>query len=544
MRSRIPIPIKKLLKDAETENLKMQSGTATQTGSQNQSAQSQQGKQISADLKSNIDTIKQELGNSSDIVIREFKAGENREIPLCIIFTEGLSNTDANQNFILDTLMEKIRFANLNPKVIQSLDWLDVLQSTSLPVGSITEISDFKKLFLHVLSGDTILLMDGMPKGIVLSLRGWADRGVQEPSSQTVVRGPKDGFSETLRTNTALIRRRIKDPNLRLETKQIGSKTQTDVSIMYLKGVANDKIVAEVKKRLDAIKIDAVLESGYIEELIQDETLTPFPTIINTERPDAVAAAILEGRVAILVDGTPFVLIVPALFVHFFQSSEDYYQRADISTLIRLLRYLAFFLAMLSPSAYIAVTSFHQEMLPTPLLISLAAQREGVPFPALVEALIMEFTFEILREAGLRMPRAIGSSISIVGALVIGQAAVEAGIVSAMMVIVVSITALSSFIFPAYNMAITIRMLRFLFMILAATFGLFGIILGLILLVLHLNSLRSFGIPYLAPTAPFILQDQKDNIVRLPHWFLFSRPRLINQKNMDREDTTAPKPPN
>jgi spore germination protein KA len=388
-----------------------------------------------------------------------------------------------------------------------------------------------------------MLLMDGSPKGIALGSREWVDRGVQEPSSQTVVRGPKDGFTETLRTNTALIRRRIKDPNLWLETKQIGEKTQTDVAIMYLKGVANDKTVSELQSRLNRIKIDAILESGYIEELIQDEVYTPFPTVYNTERPDAVAAALLEGRIAIFVDGTPFVLIVPALMVHFFQSSEDYYQRADIATLIRILRYFSFFLALLTPSLYIAVSTFHQEMLPTPLLISLASQREGVPFPAFVEAMMMEVVFEILREAGVRMPRAIGSSISIVGALVIGQAAVEAGFVSATMVIIVSLTAICSFVFPANSMAMAFRMLRFLFMILAATFGLYGIILGLIVMVLHLNSLRSFGLPYLAPNAPFILQDQKDNIIRLPHWSLLKRPRLISKNDTDRGDVSAPKPP-
>jgi spore germination protein KA len=515
-----------------------------QTESQNQSSQTQTEDPIFSDLKANLDFIKESLGNSSDITLREFQAGEKGEHKLAVVFTEGLSNTDAIQSFILDTLMEKIRYANLGQNVANTGSWDYILKSVSIPVGSLKEICNFQKLFFHLLSGDTILLMDGYHKCLAISLKGWADRGVQEPSAQTVVRGPKDGFSETLRTNTALIRRRIRDPNLRLETKQIGTKTQTDVSIMYLKDVANEKTVSEVKNRLNKINIDSILESGYIEELIQDEVYTPFPTVFNTERPDAVAAAILEGRIAILVDGTPFVLIVPALFAHFFQSSEDYYQRADIATAIRLLRYFSFFLSLLTPSAYIAVTTFHQEMLPTPLLISLAAQREGVPFPALVEALIMEITFEILREAGLRMPRVIGSSISIVGALVIGQAAVEAGIVSAMMVIIVALTAITSFIFPAYNMSIPIRMLRFLFMILAATFGLFGIILGLILMVLHLNSLRSFGIPYLAPNAPFILQDQKDNILRMPHWALFARPRLINQKDIKREDTTIPKPPN
>ncbi|WP_226529456.1 spore germination protein [Metabacillus niabensis] len=498
--------------------------------------------QISSNLHWNLSYIKEVIGNSSDIIIRDFKAGQSGLIDLGLIYTDGLADKSFVQDFVLDTLMVQIRNAEVDRPDIHT-DLFEFIKAQTLPIGEIKEIVHFETLFFHFLSGDTILLMDGFPKCLAIGSRGWTDRGVQEPSSQTVVRGPKDGFSETLRTNTALIRRRIKDPNLWLETKQLGKKTKTDVAIMYLKGVATDKVVKEVHTRLDKIKIDAILESGYIEELIQDSTFTPFPTVFNTERPDTVAAAILEGRVAILVDGTPFVLVVPALLINFFQASEDYYQRADIATLIRLLRYLSFFLALLTPSAYIAVTTFHQEMLPTPLLISLAAQRDGVPFPAIVEAILMEITFEILREAGVRMPRAVGSAISIVGALVIGQAAVEAGIVTATMVIVVSLTAISSFVSPTFNMGIAVRILRFGFMILAGTFGLFGIILGLIAMVLHLSSLRSFGIPYLSPNAPFILQDQKDNFFRLPHWALFARPRLISQKDTDREDTPSPKPP-
>lgn len=558
LKSRVPIPLRKLIEDKQSVKNKQKQEDLNQSGnpnssktknqdqnpvqSQNRSKDSKnhQTKLISPDLQFNIDHIKKKLGNSSDIVIRNFQAGKNGEIKLGIIYTDGLTDSASIQDLILDTLMVEIRNADLEVAVP---DCFEIIKSQTLPVGGIVEITDFQKLFNHVLSGDTMLLMDGSPKGLALGSRGWVDRGVQEPSSQTVVRGPKDGFTETLRTNTALIRRRIKDPNLWLETKQIGEKTQTDVAIMYLKGVANDKTVSELQSRLNRINIDAILESGYIEELIQDEVYTPFPTVYNTERPDAVAAAILEGRIAILVDGTPFVLIVPALMVHFFQSSEDYYQRADIATLIRVLRYLSFFLALLTPSLYVAVSTFHQEMLPTPLLISLASQREGVPFPAVVEAMLMEVVFEILREAGVRMPRAIGSSISIVGALVIGQAAVEAGFVSATMVIIVSLTAICSFVFPANSMASAFRMLRFLFMILAATFGLYGIILGLIVMVLHLNSLRSFGLPYLAPNAPFILQDQKDNIIRMPHWSLLKRPRLISKNDTDRGDVSSPKPP-
>ncbi|MEY9868015.1 spore germination protein KA [Peribacillus sp. B2I2] len=560
MKSRVPIPLKKLIEDKQSVNNKKQHADLNQSGNPNsskteknnqtlqaknrsQDSNNDHTKLISSDLQFNLDHIKKTLGNSSDIVTRDFQAGKNGEIKLGIVYTDGLTDSASIQDFILDTLMVEIRNSDLDVKVLNPSDCFEMIKSHSLPVGGIVEITEFQKLFHHVLSGDTMLLMDGSPIGIALGSRDWVDRGVQEPSSQTVVRGPKDGFTETLRTNTALIRRRIKDPNLWLETKQIGEKTQTDVAIMYLKGVANDKTVSELQSRLNRINIDAILESGYIEELIQDEVYTPFPTVYNTERPDAVASAILEGRIAILVDGTPFVLVIPALMVHFFQSSEDYYQRADIATLIRILRYLSFFLALLTPSLYVAVSTFHQEMLPTPLLISLASQREGVPFPAFVEAMLMEVVFEILREAGVRMPRAIGSSISIVGALVIGQAAVEAGFVSATMVIIVSLTAICSFVFPSNSMAMAFRMLRFLFMILAATFGLYGIILGLIVMVLHLNSIRSFGLPYLAPNAPFILQDQKDNIIRMPHWSLLKRPRLIGKNDTDRGDVSSPKPP-
>nr|WP_263327768.1 spore germination protein [Neobacillus sp. Marseille-Q6967] len=562
MKTRTPIPFKKFVQDKHEEKLKKQlknqgqietlsqdqkqEQVQEQDSAQNkyQSSQTKETILISSDLKSNIEYIKKTVGNSSDIVIREFQAGQKGEIKISIIFTDGLTKSDELQDFVLNTLMIEIRNADLSTMDMDPSNLFNLIKNHSLPVAGVSDITDFQNLFLKLLSGDSILLLDGCSKAISISLRHWADRGVSEPSSQTVVRGPKDGFTETLRKNTALVRRRIKDPNLWIETHQIGTKTQTDVSIMYLKGVANDKTIAEVQRRLNQISIDAILESGYIEELIQDEAYSPFPTVYNTERPDAVAAAILEGRIAILVDGTPFVLVVPALFVHFLQASEDYYQRADIATLIRLLRYLSFFLALLTPSLYIAVTTFHQEMLPTQLLISLASQREGVPFPALVEAIMMEITFEILREAGVRLPRAVGSSISIVGALVIGQAAVEAGIISATMVIIVSLTAISSFVSPNFNMSISVRILRFLFMLLGASFGLFGIILGLIVMVLHLNSLRSFGVPYLAPFAPFILMDQKDSIIRMPHWSLFSRPRLISQKDIKREDTPSPKPSN
>lgn len=490
---------------------------------------------IKASLQDNIRHVQNVLGNSGDVVIREIQIGDNGQIRAGIIYVDGLVDTTSVQNFLMETLMistSKTEWAN---HITSCENLPQFLRDSILTVGDVREITDFGILFAFLLSGSVILLLDGYEQGLSIAMGGGEARQVSEPSSETVIRGPREGFTERLGTNTALIRRRIKDPNLWLEFRQIGKVTKTDVALAYIKGIVNDKVVEEVRRRLDRIDIDSILESGYIEELIQDETFTPFPTMANTERSDVAAAELLEGRVLILVDGTPFVLIAPALFVGFFQAAEDYYQRADISTLLRLLRFISFFIALLGPSLYIAITTFHQEMLPTQLLIGLAAQREGVPFPAFFEALIMEITFEILREAGVRMPKAIAQAVSIVGTLVIGTAAVDAGIVSAAMVIVVSITAISTFVLPAFNMSISVRMLRFPLMALGASFGIFGVIVGLIALVLHLCSLRSFGVPYMSPLAPMIPADQKDALFRFPHWALKTRPRLINQKNIVRE---------
>ncbi|WP_394231481.1 spore germination protein [Niallia oryzisoli] len=498
---------------------------------------------IPPDVSNVLTGIRQTMGNSTDIITRQFKTGKNGLIEIGIVYIDGLADKNFIQDFIIEPLMTDLRITKLDFEVNKQTNLFEVIKDFNVAGGDMKVISDLKLLYSNMLSGDTIILVDGYSKAFAVSSRGWEMRGLEEPSSQTVVRGPKEGFTETLRINTSLIRRRIKNTNLWIETLSVGEKTQTDVALLYIKGIANDKIIQEVRNRMNKINIDAILESGYIEELIQDESYTIFPTIHNTERPDAACGSLLEGRIIIMVDGTPFVLIVPALFIEFFQSSEDYYQRADISTLLRLLRFLCLFLALLTPSAYIAVTTFHQEMLPTRLLISLAAQREGVPFPAIVEAIMMEITFEILREAGVRMPRAVGPAISIVGALVLGQAAVEAGVVSATMVIIVSLTAIASFVSPTFNMGIAIRILRFVFMILAATFGLFGIIIGLIIMVAHLASLRSFGVPYLSPMAPFIAGDQKDAILRIPLWGMLSRPRLISQKDIKRENSSSPKPP-
>lgn len=485
---------------------------------------------VDISIKTNIDWITNRLGNSTDLTIRYFKMGEKDSRAAAVLFLEGISDAPK----MLESIVTAVRdHAN------QELHWLvvdgeDFMDRLILPAGSVKRANNMTDILKAILFGDTVILLEGWEYGVLASSRKMEDRGIEEPSNEPVVRGPRDGFNETLRTNTSLIRRRIKDPNLWMESMQIGRSTQTDVAIMYLNGVASQMVIDEVRMRLKAIDVDGILESGYIEEFIQDKTFTPFPLVYTTERPDVVAAELLEGRVAILVDGTPFVLIAPAMLIQFLQASEDHYQRWDFATFIRLIRYVSLGITLLAPALYIAITTFHQEVLPTQLLMSLAAAREGVPFPAFIEALLMEMTFEILREAGVRMPKTIGQAVSIVGTLVIGQAAVEAGLVSPAMVIVVAITAISNFVLPSYSIAISFRMLRFFMMILAGTLGFFGILLGLLAAVFHLCGLVSFGLPYMSGFAPFHLNDQKDAILRVPRWAMFTRPSYIKDRNFTR----------
>lgn len=485
---------------------------------------------LNTSLAKNIKVIQNTLGHSNDIIIREITIGEAEPHRLAIISIDGLSDKTMISDSVIDKLMANIE----EDQEIEITTINQYVRSSYLTVGDVMNIENFTSLYHAILNGETVILLDGFAEGIVTSTKSAKDRAVTEPSTESVIRGPRESFTETLRTNTALIRRKIKSPNLWIKSRVIGEVTQTDVAVMYIHGIASDKIVTEVLARLDRINIDGILESGYIEDFIQDSKNSMFPTVYNSERPDVIAGELLDGKIAILVDGTPFVLVVPALFTSFLQSAEDYYQHWMISSLVRILRFFGISLALVAPSLYVAITTFHQEMLPTPMLISIASQREGVPFPAVVEALIMEIAFEVLREAGLRMPRTIGPAVSIVGTLVIGQAAVDAGVVSAVMVIIVALTAICSFLFPAYGLSNTIRVLRFPLMILAAMFGLFGVMFGIMVIILHLCSIRSFGVPYLSPFAPLIIQDQKDAFFLLPRRRLLTRPRLVNQKNIVR----------
>ena len=492
---------------------------------------------ISPDLDVNLEFLKKIMGINSDVIFRQFQLTTDFT-RAAVIYVDGL----ADRNIINDNILKPLMLGfNQNDGNL-----LDRVKNIGATVSDAKDARTMDQLVACILYGDVALIIDGQETALMFSIKGWASRGISEPQSEVLVRGSREGFTEDLRTNTTMIRRRLRSPNLVFEDLSIGRVTSTGVLIAYIKGIAEPQMVSEVKARLQKIDIDGVLESGYLEEFIEDSPYSPFPQILHTERPDRVAANLLEGRVAVITDGTPFVLLAPAEFITFMQSPEDYNERYIISTSIRWLRYIAFGISLLLPSLYIAITTFHQEMIPTRLLISLAAAREGVPFPALVEALALEFTIEALREAGIRLPRAVGQAVSIVGALVIGQAAVQAGVVSPLMVIVVAITGIASFMNPSFSIALTMRLLRFPIMLLAGTLGLFGVMVGVLAILIHLAGLRSFGVPYLASLAPLHAGDLKDVAVRAPWWAMDKRPTETGKQNPTRQSPaqkpSAPEP--
>lgn len=489
---------------------------------------------ISKNLNENIIKLKNEFGHNSDLEVNYFEFANDTDLICARLYIKSLIDKNIVNSLSLALAQLKYEYRNIKSDI--NIDLICYFSG----LAESKEGFDYETLYANLLSGNTVFLIDGCNKFFAVITNTDEGRSVEEPTSQSIIRGSKDGFTEKIDSNILLIRKRIKNKALRVENLSVGSVTKTAISLMYIYNIAKAEIVQEIRTRLNNIEIDAILEGGYIEELIKDDRYSLFPTFLNSEKPDSVAAALLEGKVAILINGTPYVLTAPALMVEFLQSSEDYYHHYIVSSIMRFFRFIAFFLTLLVPATYIAVTTFHQEMIPTPLLISIAAQREGVPFPALIEALLMEFTFEILREAGIRMPRAIGPAISIVGALVLGQAAVEAGIISAAMVIVVSITAISSFAIPNYEMSNAIRVIRFALMFLAGVLGLYGVFMGLIVMTLHLCKIKSVTVPYLTPIAPKIKGGNKDTIFRFPLWKMKYRPIGIRGTDVARTDEHNP----
>lgn len=467
------------------------------------------------------------LGDNNDIKIREFRAGGRGFL---LLFVDGMVNMELLNKFVIAPLQQE------NDNHLPGN--MEKISKTVLNVCDTELVEDRETAVEVILYGDGILIAEGCATAAMVGCKGFERRGVEQSENEMVVRGPKESFTENLRTNTTLLRRKIRSGNLTFEDFKKGRQTGTPICMVYMKNLADSKLLREIRRRIQKIDIDMILETGYVEQLIEDNPMSIFPTVGYTEKPDVAAAKILEGRVLILVDGTPFVLTAPFLMMEAFQNPEDYYEKPFYASLIRVFRMFAFLVSIFAPALFVALTTFHQELIPTALLFTMASAREGIPFTAFSETIVMLITFEVLREAGLRLPRAVGQTISIVGALVMGDAAVAAGLVGAPLVITVAFTAVCAFVVPVMNNQQTL--LRWVFVLAAGFLGGLGIALGAILLCVHLVATRSFGFPYLSPFAPLRTDDLKDSVFRAPLWLLRRRPVGMASRNPIREDSPVP----
>lgn len=478
--------------------------------------------QIREKADENLNYLKKLLQGNSDIVFREYFIQNKKAV---LVYIDGMADKLLLDKYVIEPMMQ----------CLKEIKNARELKDRIIEVSDIKEVDKMAQGVQSMLSGDTLMFVDGLKVAYVIATRSWSARGVSEPSGETVIRGAREGFVETIRFNTALIRRRVRDTRLKIEPKTVGVRSKTDMAIIYIEDIVNKEALKELQTRMKDINIDAVLDSAYISEYIEDNKYSPFPQIQSTERPDVVAAAIYEGRIAILVDNSPFAIIIPATMANMFQSPDDYYQRWMEGSVLRMLRFISIFITLVLPALYIAVTSFQTSIIPTKLAYSIAASREGVPFPAFMEVIIMEISLSLLIEAIARLPKPIGATIGIVGGLIIGQAAVGAGIVSPIMIIIVGLTAITTFITPNYEITSAFRFIRFFLIILSSIFGLYGIMLGLILVLIHLIKLKSFSIPYLAPLVSPNFKDFKDLFLRLPIKFLKERPEYMHTKDKIRQ---------
>ena len=467
---------------------------------------------------------------SEDFVLREIEIGKGVHRKVIVAYMDGLITKNVLDESIINPLIFGTK-NNLTDKEIMSKNVIDIFTKKLIGASSLNIINDFKDTIMAVLSGMAIIFIDGQNKAIKVSAQGVEKRSVIEPETEMSLKGPREGFIESLSTNVALLRHKIKSPKFKFETMQLGKQTNTTVGICYIKGIVNENTLNIVKSRLKKINVDSILDTGYIEQYIEGKPFSIFPTIGNSEKPDKVAAKILEGRIAIIVDGTPVVLTVPNLFIENLQNAEDYYSRLYFVSFNRILRLLALFIATVLPAFYVAVIVFHFDVIPMQLLLAISATREGLPFSPFIEAFFMMIVFELLREAGIRMPGTIGQTISIVGGLVIGQAAASAKIVSPIMVIIIALTGITNFILP--SLSDTLPIIRFILLFAAQVFGFLGILVGYIIILIHLCSLESFGVPYMYPLSPVNKDGLKDSFVRFPLWMMKIRPKAFTLQNWD-----------
>ncbi|MBP0984025.1 MAG: spore germination protein [Oscillospiraceae bacterium] len=455
-------------------------------------------------LKKNLDHLKAITGGSSDVII---KTGSLCGSDIAVITCEGMASTDTLAQLVYEKLNDVGNSEKLPPEEIMERLFKDYLIAAEQ-----LEINNIGDLTLKMQSGFAIILVEGCARGIAVGIQGYAARGVDEPSGELNVRGSREGFVEVIRKNMALIRRRIKSPTLVFEMLVIGERSNTDICLCYLSDKVSPKLLEDVKKRLKSVKLNTILESGYLQPFFEGKGGWFFSECGTCERPDSFAAKLYEGRVGILVDGTPFALTVPYLFIENFQTLDDYTQKPFYAAFIRLVRLAAYLITLFLPGAYVAVASYNPEMLPSSLILNLAAAEQTAPYSLMAECLLIHFMYEILREAGIRLPRPIGHAIGVVGGIVIGDITVNAGLVGAPMVLIVALSGLCSFVVPAlYERTVV---LRFIYILAGGIFGLFGLLLAAGVIIIKMCSLNTYGVPYMAPFSPFSPRSSRDMLVR------------------------------
>ncbi|WP_225442453.1 spore germination protein [Paenibacillus lycopersici] len=491
---------------------KLISASANSNRSASGGAMDQRGS-LSSDLKSNLAMLRQVFSLAPDIVVRTFRY-QRTDRQAALIFFSGLSDKNSINNNILRELIL------LQP---------DGSPESFLPVtvGKLIFCTSWAQLEKAVLDGRSVLLIDGMEKGYELDTQGWPQRAITDSQIEASLKGAHQAFVETDEANIALIRRYLPTRELKIKEYFIGSRAPCRISVLYLEDVTEPEFIQTIDERLLALDVDCIINTGELAELIDDHSFYMFPQYITTERPDNAASQLLQGRACVVVDRSSSVLIAPVNFISFFHAIDDYGVRWPIASFLRILRFFACLIAIFLPGLYIAAISFNYEIIPLDLILSIGQFRASVPFPPFIEALIMEVTLEMLREAGVRLPQPVAQTVGIVGGIVIGQAAVQAGIVSNLMVVVVATTAVASFILPNYDMAAAIRLLRFPTMIMASLFGIVGLIVCFMLIAARLISIRSLGESYSSPIAPMRIRDWKDLFIRVPLWMMVNRPRSV-----------------
>ncbi|MEW6274316.1 MAG: spore germination protein [Bacillota bacterium] len=486
---------------------------------------------VSANLKKNLQCLKKtfHVPTNKDVIFREFTIGTDPPVAAAVIYIDGMTDRVLQNLSILEPLM---LLARLN--VDESETLLETVIKHLLPGNQVDATAELRDVVDGILMGSTAVLVDYCPQAIIVETKGWEHRQVGRPANEMVIRGPQEGFTETLRINTALIRKSLHSPNLITEFFKIGRINRLDCAVMYIAGLTSPKLLTEVKRRIHSIKADYIGDSGMLEQFIEDNHFILVPQTLSTERPDRVIAGLTEGQVAVMVDGNPYALLVPATFFNVFQNPEDAYVRWPFGSFLRYIRLLGLFLAAFLPGIYIAVVTHHHEMIPTDLLLAISANRENVPFPSIVEVLIMEISFELIREAGIRIPGPIGPTLGIVGALILGQAAVAANIVSPILIIIVAVTAIGGFTVSNYSLSLTARFIRFFNILLGAFMGIYGLILGVFIHLHYLAAAKSFGVPYLAPVTPQA-GSALDVLYRGPVWQQEKRPEYLQPQQARRQ---------